>query len=175
MANHTHITPFIKKWEGEYGNDPDDAGGETRKGITYKTWVSVFGDTHERFMAMSDDDWNFIFRKLFWDPMHGDEINSQIIADIIVDWMWCSGKKSPGKRVQTVLVQDFGCQIDIDGAIGKQSIRAINSIDEKALLKAIVEERFDFLNEICEARPQNQKFLKGWQNRINDLLKLYQK
>lgn len=52
MATYTNITSFIKKWEGEYGNDPDDAGGETRKGITYTTWVSVFGDTHERFMAM---------------------------------------------------------------------------------------------------------------------------
>lgn len=171
MAIHTSITPFIKKWEGEYGNDPDDAGGETRKGITYKTWKSVFGDTHERFMAMSDDDWNHIFKKLFWDPMHGDDFKSQRVAEIMVDWMWCSGKKSPGKRLQTVLVQDFGCHIDIDGAIGKQTVRAINSVDEKKLIEAILEERFDFLDDIVVARPVNKKFLKGWQNRIHDLVK----
>lgn len=173
MAVHTHITPFIKKWEGEYGNDPDDAGGETRKGITYKTWKAVFGDTHDRFMEMKDEDWNFIFKKLFWDPMRGDTIQSQLVANIMVDWMWCSGKKSPAKRLQTVLVQDFGCHIDIDGAIGKQTIRALNSVDEKKLAEAILEERFDFLNDICVTRPQNKKFLKGWQNRIKDLMKSF--
>lgn len=171
MANYIQIVPFIKKWEGEYGNDPDDAGGETRMGITYKTWTSVFGDTHDRFMAMSDADWGTVFKKLFWDPMHGDEINSQIIAEIMVDWMWCSGKTSPAKRLQTVLVQNFKCAIGIDGALGRQTVQAINSVDEKALLKLIVDQRFDFLNDIVAARPQNQKFLKGWQNRINDLLK----
>ena len=173
MAVYSNITPFIKKWEGDYGNDPDDAGGETRKGITYKTWQSVFGDSHDRFMNMSDEDWNHVFRKLFWDPMHGDEIKSQTIADLMVDWIWCSGKKTPVKRLQTILVQDFGCQIDIDGSVGKQTIRALNSVDEKKLLEEIYEERLDFLNDLVATRPQNQKFLKGWQNRINDFMQHY--
>lgn len=124
MANHKNIDPFIKKWEGEYGNDPDDAGGETRKGITWKTWQSIFGDSHGRFMAMTDEDWGTVFKKLFWDPIHGDEFHSQRVANVMVDWMWCCGRKSPGKRLQTILVQDFGCQIDFDGAVGKQTIKA---------------------------------------------------
>ena len=172
MAASYNIITFILKWEGDYGNDPDDAGGETRKGITWKTWQSVFGDTHDRFMAMSDDDWGQVFKKLFWDPLHGDEIASRKVAEMMVDWMWCSGKKIPGRLLQTILVQNFGCQIDIDSVIGKQTIMAINSVDAEKLFNLLTEERMDYLEDIVVARPQNKKFLSGWKNRVNALVEI---
>ncbi|HTF04287.1 MAG TPA: glycosyl hydrolase 108 family protein [Bacteroidia bacterium] len=173
MADCTQIVPFIKKWEGEYGNDPDDAGGETRKGITYNTWKSVFGDTHDRFMAMSDDDWTAIFKKLFWDRIMGDQINSQSVANLLVDWVWTSGTKTPSKITQQLLIDNFGSTIAADGAFGKLSVAALNAVDQKKLFDLIVQRRFKFLDDIVAARPQNQKFLKGWQNRINDLVAKY--
>lgn len=173
MADCTEIVPFIKKWEGEYGNDPDDAGGETRKGITYKTWTSVFGDTHDRFMAMGDEDWTAVFKKLFWDKMLGDQIHGQKIANIMADWIWCSGTKSPFKILQNILINEFGSTVVADGSFGKFTLAALNSVDEHRLFEAIVEKRMKFLNDIVIARPKNQKFLKGWQNRINNLVEEY--
>lgn len=172
MADSLKICPFIKKWEGDYGNDPDDLGGETRKGITYTTWKSVFGDTHDRFMKMSDEDWAKVFHDLFWSKIQGDKINSQKIADILVDWVWTSGASVPCKRLQALL-NTMGNNLVVDGKIGDVSIAAINNADQNKLYTAIIKDRFDYLDEICKARPKNLKFLKGWQNRITNLTKSY--
>jgi hypothetical protein len=29
--------------------------------------------------------------------------------------------------------------------------------------------RFDFIEDICHQRPTNNKFKRGWMNRINDI------
>ena len=170
MANSMNICPFIMKWEGNYGNDPDDLGGETRKGITYKTWKSVFGDTHDRFMKMSDEDWNKVFHDLFWSKIQGDSINSQRIANIMADWVWTSGVKNPCKHLQAILFKN-GADIAVDGEVGPKTIAALNSMNEDRLWDAIVKDRFNYLDSICTARPTNKKFLRGWQNRISDLIK----
>src|ERR1017187_7977633 len=103
MADFTHIIPFIKTAEGGWVDNVNDSGGETNKGITYTTWVSFFGADHDRFMAMSDEDWGAIFKKDYWDQMLGDQIQSQRIADIIVDWVWGSGKHYPEADIQDIL------------------------------------------------------------------------
>lgn len=170
MANAKNITPFIRKWEGEYGNDPDDSGGETRKGITYTTWKSVFGDTHERFMAMSDEDWNEVYVRLFWSKIQGDKIDSQIVANAVADWAWCSGVKAAVKNLQEACNR-LGANLQVDGAMGAKTLQAVNVLHDINLFKSIDAEHRDFLTDICEARPQNAKFLKGWINRVNDLNK----
>src|ERR1035437_10952947 len=95
MANGLKIIPFIKIAEGGWVNDPNDAGGETNKGITYSVWIANFGNTHSRFMTMSDADWFLIFKKNYWDKILGDQIKSQRIADMIVDWVWGAGIHYP--------------------------------------------------------------------------------
>lgn len=169
MATYTNIIPFIKQWEGNYGNNPDDAGGETREGITYTTWQSVFGPTHDRFMAMADADWDTIFKQLFWDRVYGDQINSQAVAEVMVDWAWCSGPGAPAKSVQAQLVQNFGSKIAIDGMIGMQTVNAINAVDGQALAEALVKDHLAFVASIPAQDDPNDVFLKGWQNRINAL------
>lgn len=171
MADSKQITPFIRKWEGEYGNDPDDAGGETRKGITYTTWKSVFGDTHERFMLMSDEDWNEVYTKLFWSKIQGDKIHSQIVANAVADWAWCSGVKPAILNLQQACNRLGGVGLTEDGMIGAKTLLAVNSFDGMNLFKSYCSEHREFLNAIVKSRPQNAKFLKGWNNRIDDLEK----
>lgn len=170
MAHPNEITPFIRKWEGEYGNDPDDAGGETRKGITYKTWVSIFGDTHDRFMAMSDADWNEVYNRLFWSKIQGDKIHSQIVANALADWAWCSGAKAAVRGIQRAC-NSLGASLTVDGGMGQKTLDAINALNDRELFDKFCQEHRDFLEAICVARPQNRKFLKGWNNRIDDLIK----
>ena len=38
MADVTKLVPHILKFEGGYVNDPDDLGGETCKGVCYRTY-----------------------------------------------------------------------------------------------------------------------------------------
>lgn len=170
MADYTHIIPFIKLAEGGYVNNPNDQGGETNEGITYTTWQSVFGDTHARFMTMADADWDQIFKTLFWDAMLGDQINSQRIADIIVDWVWGSGKYYPEADVQDILIHAFGAQIAEDGDFGPQTIAAINAADEPTLWNDLIAKRTWYFNQCVAVRPTNKVFLQGWLNRLNNLV-----
>ena len=171
MANFKHIIPFIKKAEGGYVNDPLDHGGETNKGITYTTWCTVFGtNAHDKFITMADADWETVFKKLFWDQILGDLIKSQRIADIIVDWVWGSGKHYPEADVQDILIHMFNEHISEDGNFGPATIAAINEVDEQKLWDAIVAKRFWFLDQCVVSHPTNAKFINGWKNRMNNLI-----
>lgn len=169
MADHNHIVPFIRKAEGGWVNDPDDAGGETNAGITYKTWCSHFGATHDRFLAMSDGDWAVCF-KTYWDSIFGDLIQSQRIADTLVDWVWGSGSHYPSIDLQDILIHGFGAHIAEDGAVGPATIASANAADEAQLYAAIISKRFEYLEDIVAAHPTNAKFLNGWKNRMNALV-----
>jgi lysozyme family protein len=171
MADYKHIIPFIRKAEGGYVNDPLDAGGETNCGVTYNTWCSIFGnDSHNKFIAMADEDWSHIFKTLYWDKMLGDQIKSQRIADIIVDWVWGSGSHYAEADVQDILIHAFSQHLTEDGVFGAATINAINTVDEEALYKDIIAKRFWFFDQCVLSHPTNQRFIKGWQNRLNNLV-----
>ena len=170
MADYKNIIPFIKKAEGGWVNDPADAGGETNMGITYTVWQTFFGDTHDRFMAMNDDDWGTIFKKGYWDLMLGDSINSQRIADVIVDWVWGSGKHYPEADVQDILIHAFSLNITEDGDFGPATIAAINSVDEPSLWDDLIAKRKWYFQQCVVLHPTNAKFLTGWDNRLNNLV-----
>ena len=171
MADYKKIIPFIKLAEGGYVNDPQDAGGKTNKGVTYTTWKTFFGDTLERFMIMSDEDWGVIFKKGYWDLMLGDEIQSQRIANTIVDWVFNSGKHYPEADVQNILIHSFGKNLVEDGNFGAQTVSAINTVDEPTLYNDIIQKRLWFYDQCVALHPTNIKFLQGWKNRVANLQK----
>jgi type VI secretion system secreted protein VgrG len=170
------IISFIKSHEGGWVNDPSDSGGETNKGVIYKTWCSVFGTNHhDRFMAMNNEDWYAIFKPNFWDKIRGDDIQSTAVANFLVDWFWGSGSYAIGLKyhgvqygVQPVL-NSLGASLVVDGDIGKNTLDAINSTDANTLLQALHDNRLAFYNSLADNSPKDQKFLTGWINRLNDL------
>ena len=166
MADLKKLIPFILKWEGGFVNDPDDLGGATNKGIT----IGTFGEYRKRkglppptvqdIKSLSDKDWYEIFKTMYWDRWKADTINNQSVANIIVDWVWASGVHGI-KRPQRIL------GVSPDGIVGAKTIAAVNAADPKKLFDAIKADREKFIDEICRARPKNEKYRKGWMNRIN--------
>ena len=164
MANHKILEPFILRWEGGFVNDKDDLGGSTNMGVTLATYRSVFGrkKTAKDLMRMTMGQWGVIFKKFYWDKWKADDIKDQNVANILVDWLWCSG--SYGIKIpQRVL------GVSADGIVGSKTIAAINARDGRELFDTIKQERKDFIDRICQTRPQNRKFKNGWLNRINSL------
>jgi len=45
----------------------------------------------------------------------------------------------------------------------------VNARNPRELFDMIKIARFDFIEDICRSRPANNKFKRGWMNRINDL------
>lgn len=167
MANVKELAPFILKWEGGFANDPQDLGGATNKGITMGTYEQYYRlkgypkPTIERLKNITSEQWMDVLKTLYWDKWKADEIKNQSVANILVDWLWASGSYGI-KLPQKVL------NVPIDGIVGSKTIAAINSRDPRELFDAIKAERVAFIDRICQSRPANIKFKKGWLNRIND-------
>ena len=166
MANSSKLIPFILQWEGGFVNDPDDLGGATNKGITIGTFIEYKkrkgqkAPTVDDLKNISDEEWHDVFKSLYWDKWKADEIENQSVANILVDWVWASGSHGI-KRPQRLL------GVKADGIVGKRTIAAVNAMDAATLFKMIKDDRAKFIDEICKARPKNEKYRKGWMNRIN--------
>lgn len=166
MANSSRLVPFILQWEGGFVNDPDDLGGATNMGVTIGTYEAYCRKkgyprpTIERLKNLTKEDWAEIFKTMYWDRWKADDISSQPVANIVVDWVWASGVHGI-KRPQKLL------GVVADGLVGPKTIAAINAADPRKLFDAIKADRAKFIDEICKARPKNEKYRKGWVSRIN--------
>lgn len=160
-ADCHRLVPFILQWEGGWVNNPRDPGGETNKGITYKTWKHYYGaNAHDEFMKMPADKWEHIYKDGYWDHVHGDQIRSQRIAEVLAEWCWGSGADAPIRAVQRLL------RIQVDGSFGVGTLRAINNADEKVLYQALIGERFKYLSHLPQHSQTLWGFTDGWMNRM---------
>lgn len=188
MANIEHFIPFLIKWEAGiskksnetneslfqrarktgWADDPDDLGGQTMVGVTMATYEEYCRrkgypkPTTGRLMDLSYNDWKSILKMLYWDRWNADEIRSQSIAEIVCDFVWASGVH--GIKVPQDLVG-----VTPDGIVGPKTLAAVNSRNPRELFDQIKIARFDFIEDICRKRPANNKFKRGWMNRINDI------
>lgn len=190
MANIDKLIPFILKWEGGFVNDPTDRGGATNKGVTLATYEAYCKrkgyprPTVERLKNIPDTHWREIVKTMFWDKWKADDIHSQKVANILVDWVWGSGIHGI-KKPQALL------GVKVDGIVGDKTLSAVNFADPEELFDAIYQERVKFLNAIvsnsvaayekkigrkatdAELLKYTQKrFIKGWLNRLQDIKKL---
>jgi len=155
-------TPF----DGQYG-------WHTVKGITYGTWVGVFGKNQDqRFFAMSDEDWFFVFKTRFANPVKFDSFKSINVAAVVTDMSWMSGPDRGVKTLQRAINNLKGKKVlEDDGNIGNLTLAAANAIDPKTLIQAIVVERKKFLISIAIGKNAINK--AGWLRRTDDYLKRF--
>lgn len=171
MANIDKLAPFILRWEGGFVNDPVDNGGATNMGVTIGTWRSVGydkdgdGDIDVDDLRLLDkeDVIERVLRPHYWNRWRADEILNQSVANILVDWVWASGTHGI-KRPQRIL------GVTPDGIVGPKTLAAVNSMGPMELHFRIKNDRIKFIDEICRRDPSQERFRKGWMNRINALV-----
>lgn len=168
MADINKLKPFILKWEGGFVNDKKDLGGATNKGVTLKTYKAYCEQkgkavpTVEDLKNLPDEKWTEILRTYFWDSWRADEIENQSIANILVDWVWASGRKG-------ITIPQAVLGVAVDGKVGKTTLARLNGYQpQRELFDKIKQARLNYVEGICSSRPANKKFLNGWRNRIND-------
>lgn len=183
MADHSIAIPFIfhfaagisgkslslpleKQFEKArltgWSDDPDDPGGATMIDVTigayadYRIRNSRSKPSKADLRAITFPEWADILKTMYWDRVRGDEIQSQGVANILLDWVWASGPGSISGAQRLVGVAP-------DGIVGPLTVKAINGADHEALFEKIRGER-ERRYRRCRGA---WKYLKGWLRRLN--------
>jgi len=155
MAEFEPAVEITLRHEGGYSSDPADPGGETKFGISKRTYPAL------NIAALTIDDAKEIYRRDFW---HYDGITSQAIADKVFDLAVDCGVKSSTMMLQEA-IRDCGIPVLVDGLLGPKTITACNNLDPEKLLPALKERAVAHYTAIATANPEEQKFLAGWLKR----------
>jgi lysozyme family protein len=172
MADVKKFEPFVLKWEGgaKYTNSKIDRGGATKYGITIATWRTVGYDKNgdgkideNDVKLITEEDFKKVLKKNFWDKWKADQIKNQKVAEILVDWLWASGKWGIIKPQQLLGVK-------ADGIVGKHTLAAVNNYpNQRQLFDAIKSARKAYIDKVIKNDPRQIAHKVGWYNRINSI------
>ena len=167
MAKILVFAPKILRYEGGFVNDPKDRGGATNMGVTLATWRQVGYDKDgdgdidaDDIKLLSANDAVSVLKLNYWDRWKSDQIGNQSIAEILVDWVWGSGKWG-------IVIPQRILKVPDDGIVGTATLFALNSANQRGLHEAIFQARGRFILDLVKNHPEQKKFLDGWMNRLN--------
>jgi len=176
---------FTKTWEGGLDDDPVDAGGITKYGVSIEflkdcerldsTKLLCLGIklpvSRESIKSLRIDQARDLFRWRFWDTPHFDRYD----APLAVTLFDCAVNHGTSRAIRlaqkafNAISTDLGGKLAVDGIQGPLTKAALNSLPATSLAKEIIKQRKAFYQAIVDSRPSQKKFLKGWLNRANDL------
>ncbi len=140
-------------WEGEYVNDPDDPGKETKFGISKKEYPD------KDIKNLTLDEARDIYYHDYWLKIGGHYIDSQKIANNIFDFAVNAGIKRAIKLAQKCV------KVKKDGIIGNITIVAINMIYENSFIQEFIYSRIKYYIRLTILRREFKKYLFGWLKR----------
>jgi len=154
---------FCRSWEGGWSNHPNDKGGATMCGVTYKTFCAfrkakgLKQPTLLDLKNISDKEWNSVLRWHTWDSMRCDDIKDEWVTYLIADCVWMSGRGYI-KRIQRIL------GLNDDGVVGPKTLAKMNSMSGESLFNILWKQREQFYKGISTGT--NSVFYKGWMRRL---------
>lgn len=136
--------------EGGYVNDPHDAGGETKYGISKASYPNedIANLTLERAQQ--------IYKRDYWNRCKCDQL-PDALSVAVFDFAVNSGVNRAIRFLQMAL------RVKADGIIGNQTIGAANRLNPRQVLAEYMDRRLIFLMK----QPNWRRYGRGWGNRIN--------
>jgi lysozyme family protein len=188
MADFDKAFDITMAHEGGYSNDPVDMGGETYMGIArryhprWEGWPTIdrikadighipYG---KKFPEL-DQSVRRYYKPTFWDPLRGDAIPDQLIAEELFDTGVNMGVSRASRFLQTTL----NClnrngqlypDIDEDGDIGPATLGALNKLlpKEASLVYKVLNilQGCHYIN-FMRSNTEQERFARGWMQRVN--------
>jgi lysozyme family protein len=152
---------YMLKHEGGYVNDSADPGGETRFGISKRSYPNL------DIKTLTLDQAREIYHRDFWTKAKCEQINDENLVLKFFDLCVNMGISQVTKLIQRAL-RATGAQVVEDGVIGPVTLAAINKADPTDLLAALKSESAGYYRLIASINPSQQKFIEGWLNRAYD-------
>lgn len=174
MASYYDFHSTVAQLEGGFQKIASDPGNYntrnelvgTNHGVSapvYEQWLG-YPPSEADMRAMSKTDAKEIFKGQYWNRLSANYINSQAVAETLVDMGINAGVGTAAKLMQRVLNDKFNMRLRVDGAIGPLSIEAINSVDATRLFQEYNDARIKYY----ETRS-NTEWIPIWINRVKKI------
>jgi lysozyme family protein len=154
---------YMLKHEGGYVNDSADPGGETRYGISKRSYPNL------NIKDLTLDQAREIYHRDFWIKAKCEDIVDENTAIKFFDLTVHAGILQATKLIQRAL-RSAGQNVVEDGVIGSITLAAINKADPTDLLAALKSEAAGFYRLIASTNPSQQRFVEGWLWRAYDIV-----
>lgn len=135
--------------EGQYVNDPDDPGGETKWGISKRSYP------HLNIKDLTREEAIELYRVDFWEPTHTDVLPDAMDYQML-DSAVNSGIHNSIRFLQRAL------KVADDGHFGPHSKSALRKADLNDTLFRFIGYRLDFMTRLKNWQHHG----KGWARRI---------
>jgi lysozyme family protein len=158
--------PRVLAHEGGYVNDPQDPGGATNKGITFRVYDAYRTRKRQRtqdvrnITAVEVAD---IYRLQYWDVVKGDELPPGL------DYVLFDGAVNSGPSQSVKWLQRALGNVLVDGQMGQATLAAVMEHGNSAeLIDAVCDRRLAFL----QALNTWPRFGRGWSRRVGAVREL---
>ena len=155
MATFDKAIGAVLEHEGGYTFDPNDPGGETKYGISRKTYPNL------DIKALTLDQAKAIYKRDYWIY---SRIQDQDVATKVFDMAVNLGPPAAHRLLQTALLA-LGETVAVDGVFGPQTLAATNRVNPEQLLQELRARAAVYYAQTVVANPPEQKFLLGWMRR----------
>lgn len=135
--------------EAGYVNDPNDPGGETKWGISKRSYP------HLDIAKLSREDARAIYRRDFWERIRADKLPDGVAYQLF-DFAVNSGIETAVRYLQRAL------DVADDGVWGPHSQAAADGASESDLIMLLNAERLDFMTRLKNWPSHG----RGWARRI---------
>lgn len=150
--------------EGGYVDNPVDHGGPTNFGLTlHDLKLAGLSDDKDTLKALPIEQAKEIYRNVFWNPGHFDDLTSMDLAICLFDQSILGGPTAVA-----------GLQIMLsnhpDGVLGPLTVAAANRTNGGDLALRFLRGRAKYYCGIVKSNPDQIEFLSGWLDRLFSLV-----
>lgn len=155
---------YVLANEGGYVFDKNDPGGETKYGISKRSYPRL------NIKDLSMDEAKKIYFSDYWMKGKFEKIPDESVATQLFDLSVNLGIRSAIIVLQRAL-RAVGVNVQEDGLFGPVTLSGVifccmsNELGPSTLLAAIKSEAAGYYRLIAAKNPSQQKFLSGWLNR----------
>jgi len=160
-SNFDAALAHVLKSEGLWSDNPKDPGGATMKGITFAVFKEFKHNpnlTKDDLRNVSDQDVHDLYKQLYWDKVHGDDLPSG------VDYAVFDAAVNMGVGRAAKLLQE-AVGVAADGIIGQGTLQAVQKANPRSLLENFAAEKTAFYKSLSTFGT----FGKGWLNRVAEV------
>lgn len=149
----------VLKHEGGYVNNPNDPGGETKYGISKRSYphLDIKNLTRDQAIEIYHRDW--------WEKYQYGKIENLKVATKVFDLSVNMGPAQAHMILQGAVNFVIDSGLKVDGILGPKTLAATNAVDAEKVRQVMRYKAAEFYYSLAKKRKESREFLLGWLNR----------